>query len=429
MARPSRFTSTTTLAEIVATISLAPGALGETRFYDASKSARYAALRLYVENVCGLPSFATWDQCREAYDSAASQEFYREHHSVRLQDVQTLRAMAALDDLGPGITTAPPPTDIRLAGNEPDAPSAAVEEAALETLWTAVRAKADKSAVPSLKDIEHLAKAAARVMLDDWATTHAVTRVDLTLPDLPDPRSLGVQHKCFPDLLRMTNARRADGSRLNIWLPGPAGSGKTRAAEECSKALGLDFSASRPISYPEQVLGNPAIGDKPATSTDFERIYTKGGVFLFDEVDAGDPNATLDALNAALANGFCPFAGGLARRHPDCVIIAAANTWGQGGTAEYVGRMKHDAALLSRFVKLPWPYDEALERTLCANEAWCDYVQHVRRNVLARGLKVAITPRASYDGASLLAAGVEYATVCAATLREGMSDAQWDEVR
>jgi hypothetical protein len=38
------------------------------------------------------------------------------------------------------------------------------------------------------------------------------------------------------------------------------------------------------------------------------------------------------------------FPDGTIDRHPDCIVIASANTWGFGGDANYVARYKADAA-------------------------------------------------------------------------------------
>lgn len=116
------------------------------------------------------------------------------------------------------------------------------------------------------------------------------------------------------------------------------------------------------------------------------------------------------------------------KRHPDCVIIAAGNTFGHGNSSAYVGRMKQDAAFLDRFAALAWEYDEELERELCPDAAWCDTVQAVRAKVAAAGLQVIVSPRASLYGASLLAAGLDRDTVIAMALRKGMSADQWRAV-
>ncbi len=78
---------------------------------------------------------------------------------------------------------------------------------------------------------------------------------------------------------------------------------------------------------------------------------------------------------------------------------------------------------------LPWEYDEDLERTTCGNEEWARKVQAIRRNVQTAGIKHIVSPRASYDGAALLAAGFTEDEVCDMLIRKGLSDIQWNQVR
>lgn len=214
----------------------------------------------------------------------------------------------------------------------------------------------------------------------------------------------GMQHAKFQTLLRAACARQADGYHPNIWLAGPTGSGKTHAAKMVAKAMGLDFSFHGAMGMSFELTGFIDAGGK-YHPTEFRRIFENGGVILLDECDGYDANATL-ALNAALANGMASFPDGLVKRHPDCVIIAAGNTWGTGATADYVGRAKIDAAFLSRFpVCIAWDYDLALEVALSGNEQWALRVQNARMKAREKGLKVVIDPRITYAGAALIAAG------------------------
>jgi cobaltochelatase CobS len=84
-------------------------------------------------------------------------------------------------------------------------------------------------------------------------------------------------------------------------------------------------------------------------------------------VDAADGNVMV-SINAALANGvLCnPVTGEVIERHPDCLIITAANTYGRGGDMVYVGRNALDGATLDRFClsKLLVSYDTDLESDL-----------------------------------------------------------------
>jgi cobaltochelatase CobS len=251
--------------------------------------------------------------------------------------------------------------------------------------------------------------------------------IEVKVPNRDEVVAVGVAHKDFEQLLRACSARDADGHRLNIWLTGPAGSGKTTAAKKVAQALGLPFYFTGAVDTEYKLLGfvdaNGRLNSRP-----FRQAYEHGGVFLFDEVDASLPGATL-AFNAALANGVADFPDGMVERHPDFVCIAAANTWGTGGTVEYVGRNRLDAAFVDRFVQIMWGYDEELEEALAPNKEWCGKVRKWRAAAAKMGLKVIVSPRSTYFGASLLEAGIPEEQVIEMTVRKGMTADQWTSVR
>jgi hypothetical protein len=231
---------------------------------------------------------------------------------------------------------------------------------------------------------------------------------------------MGVQHHLFPELLTILS------TGLNVWLTGPAGSGKTTAAHNCAKALGLEFRFCGAQSNEYGLLGFTDANGR-TVRTPFREAYEHGGVFLFDEVDASSASAVL-AFNAALANGVCNFPDAIVERHEKFVCIAAANTFGLGATNDYVGRMKQDAAFIDRFVSLAWDIDEALETSLSGNATWAKRVQSVRAKVRAKGIKIVISPRASIFGAKLLASGMNQSRVEVLTLQKGMDATQWESV-
>lgn len=173
-----------------------------------------------------------------------------------------------------------------------------------------------------------------------------------------------VRHERFGKLVMLVSALGNEDK--NIWLAGPAGSGKTTAARKLAAALGYDeeseFDFNGAIDT-EYKLSGFVDAKGRVVSTAFRKIWENGGVYLFDECDASMPGALL-AFNAALANGYAAFPDGTIKRNERTVIIAAANTWGFGGDANYVGRAKLDAAFLDRFVTLTWNYDENLERNI-----------------------------------------------------------------
>lgn len=236
----------------------------------------------------------------------------------------------------------------------------------------------------------------------------------------------GLQHRNFEKLLRACSAKTHEG-RLNVWLYGPPGTGKTTAARNVAKALDLPFYCTGALLTKYDITGFIAAqGD--LIRSPFRDAWEKGGVFLFDEIDGSDPRAIV-AFNSALANGVMAFPDGMVERHPDCVIIAAANTTGMGATAEFNGRIKLDMASADRFVMIDWPIDEKIETAMSHSKEWADVVQRVRANVKRNGVKnVAITPRATIYGNSLIAAGMSIEDAKEMVLRKGMSNEQWAAV-
>lgn len=256
----------------------------------------------------------------------------------------------------------------------------------------------------------------------DVIQTFRPTIIELVRPELPK-LDMGLQHKCFEKLLKMCSARQRSGYALNIWVHGPAGTGKSTAAENIAKALELPFYTTGSLSAPHEVLGfNNA---HTYVTTAFRQAWEHGGVYCLDEADGSSPQAML-ALNGALAGSLCAFPDKIVKRHKDCVIIATANTTGQGASTEYSGRFKQDAANMDRFVMLHWPIDEALERSMCANQEWVTTVQATRAKLATHNIKgIMITPRATLYGEALLAAGLDLADVIESVLKKSMTDAQW----
>ncbi len=228
-------------------------------------------------------------------------------------------------------------------------------------------------------------------------------------------------HEAFDDILAIL------AQRENVYLIGPAGSGKTTIAEQCAKALALQFYCYGAIKYDHDVVGYVK-PDGSYSQTNFYKAFKHGGLVLMDEMDASSNNALL-ALNAALANDFASFPlgndgeGGMVRRHPDFVAIASANTFGHGASAQYVGRNPMDMATLDRFCNVTMGYDESLERAIAGNDAWVDYVQAVRHAVAHHKMRYVVSPRASVKGAKLLAAGMDAAKVASVTIwNKGFSE-------
>ncbi len=247
----------------------------------------------------------------------------------------------------------------------------------------------------------------------------APTRIEIKAPS-GEVKDMGLQHKQFPLLLSMLAAG------VNVWITGPAGSGKTTAAHNAAIALGREYAYTGSSSDAVAVTGY--MGPHGYVSTAFRRSYESAqpSLHLLDEVDGWDPNALL-ALNAALANGTASFPDKMVTRG-DCLLVGCANTVGHGATQEYCGRMRQDFAFLDRWTILQWEVDEDLEIATSGNERWARRVQKVRARVKESGIKVLITPRSTYRGARMLAQGIDQHVVETCELASRMTADQWAKV-
>lgn len=211
-------------------------------------------------------------------------------------------------------------------------------------------------------------------------------------------------------------------NRMSVFLVGPAGSGKTTIAENMAKKYHMDFYC---MSVGNQTTKSDLLGFISATgnyvSTVFRTAFEEGGIFLLDEIDAGNSNV-LTILNSALANGYCSFPDGMVKRHTNFVCIASGNTIGQGANKQYVGRNQLDGATLDRFIKIDWYYDEILEKKISKNSGWVNRVQAIRKIANDMGLKLIISPRASINGSNLINDGIPVLQVDEACIFKGQVD-------
>ena len=171
------------------------------------------------------------------------------------------------------------------------------------------------------------------------------------------------------------------GKRVPILQVGEKGTGKTTNAEHLAQALAEEWGREMPFGFASMTSGtSPGEFKGRITLKDylpslFQSIYENGGVFLFDELDAGDENL-LTLLNSALANKqFVNAQGDVINQSDYFVPIAAANTMGLGANGEYTGRNRQDAAVLDRWamgrirVEFDVPLAEYLFWTEVSNHA------------------------------------------------------------
>jgi cobaltochelatase CobS len=260
-------------------------------------------------------------------------------------------------------------------------------------------------------------------------------------PDAPDVKLEGAVHPVFFKIMAAVQARTSENRSVPIMLVGGAGGAKTSTVAKVAEALGLKFY---PISVSETTMPSAFFGFINASGsyvrTSFREACEFGGVYLLDEFDAGNANAST-ALNAATSNGECGFPDGTVKKHKDFVMIAAGNTFGRGSTGQYCGRNRLDAATMDRFAVINFDYDPDFEMEICtgvksnrelpkyeyraitADEkaTWVSRVQYYRRRVEDLKIQYLITPRASIYGCALLEQGFSMEEVSEMVLWKGIN--------
>jgi cobaltochelatase CobS len=188
------------------------------------------------------------------------------------------------------------------------------------------------------------------------------------------------KHAVFPYVMALHEAG------VPIFLTGPKGTGKTTIAYQLTETVfgkGTDrFGVVSMTSgtSPSAFNGRPRIAGKDTSAlimaklaagvdakevlefalrehqlsdviqSQWERVYSGGGGFLFDELDAADENLLL-LVNTALSNGYFSntASGEIVYQSEEFIPIAAGNTIGVGAQRGYTGRNRLDDATLDRW--------------------------------------------------------------------------------
>lgn len=265
-----------------------------------------------------------------------------------------------------------------------------------------------------LKGSKGIDEDAVRKLIKSELSAVAPKELIITRPDLTQFKTSGHVRPEFESVLRKASCG------INVLLIGPAGCGKTHLAHQVADAMGRQFaSVSCTAGMSESALQGwllPSEGGAfDYVPSDFVNIYENGGVFLFDEIDAADPN-TLLFVNQALANGGfnLPQRKGntYVKRHPDFVCIGAANTYGTGSNMVYSGRERLDESTLDRFragmIKLD--YDNKFEMSVVDTEVY-NWASKVRANIIASRLNRVMSTRFMLDATKLKMAGESLAEI------------------
>lgn len=196
----------------------------------------------------------------------------------------------------------------------------------------------------------------------------------------------GVFHEKFDTVLKLVNAS------IPVFLTGAAGTGKNVLCKQISEALDLEFYFSNAVTQEHKLTGFIDANGK-YHETQFYQAFTKGGLFMLDEMDGSIPEVLI-ILNAALANRYFDFPTGRVEAHENFRVIAAGNTYGTGADIEYSGRYQLDAASLDRFALVEIDYSPAIEQAIAnGNTELLEFVQGFRQAVKKAGIKHLVTYR------------------------------------
>lgn len=194
-----------------------------------------------------------------------------------------------------------------------------------------------------------------------------------TSPDRPPVEVEGVED--ISDFFKIV-----DDVRLghNVFLVGPAGSGKTYLAELVAKALSRPYVTLNCSQYtsPTEIKGGPTIDGYQEGA--LIECWERGQILILDELPKIDPN-TAGLLNEGLAKTKVPVGSPRAvifngRNEPKSKaegfgVIATGNIWPSAESGTYAANSRQDLSLLDRFAgSVYWiGFNEALEKKVATN--------------------------------------------------------------
>ena len=204
-----------------------------------------------------------------------------------------------------------------------------------------------------------------------------------------------------------TLLKRINAGITNFYLVGPAGTGKTTMCKDLGKLLNMPVTilSCNSGTSPAEITGFKYPEPRPSVISQAIGIR---GIIVFDEITMLDA-AVAASANALLANNEINTSTGLVIRDSECIIIATANTIGDGGNRVYIGNNQLDAATLDRFkggfIKVD--YNKKYEMENFDNEV-VEYVHNIRALIESNGFRRIASTRAIIACDKLKKAGLEW---------------------
>lgn len=183
----------------------------------------------------------------------------------------------------------------------------------------------------------------------------------------------GITHEKFGRVLRYV----ARG--LDVFLSGPAGTGKSELARQVAKALGRNFYQASTVTQEHKLTGFLDMKND-YRETQFYKAVKYGGVFCFEELDSCSSEVVV-GFNTALSQREFDFGNNeLVKAHKDFVVIATGNTTGRGGDEVYTGRTVIDGSSLDRYKNVTIDYSPAIENVIVkGNTEFLEFVHSLRK--------------------------------------------------
>lgn len=264
-----------------------------------------------------------------------------------------------------------------------------------------------------------------RIASDEAQKVSNNRSIEIKVGEVPAIK-LGLAHKDVPLLVRLLSTHGATGHRNNIYMHGPAGSGKSTAARQTAEVLALPYGyiSLNPQTPDSRLLGYMHAGGEYVPSEFFKR-YTEGGVFCIDEIDNASASL-VTTLNGLLENGHGAFPNGVYPRHKDFACVCTANTIGRGGDINYPERRALDGAFLERFMFLLWEYDTDLTRAIVTGilgnsaKEFMSWVDKESEILKAKYPTLIISPRAFIQGAVLEKMGLSRNQIVPMVISRGL---------
>jgi MoxR-like ATPase len=224
----------------------------------------------------------------------------------------------------------------------------------------------------------------------------------------------GIVHEKFDEVLELVMLD------IPVFLSGPAGTGKSKLSQQVAEAIGLDFYFSNAVTQEYKVTGFIDANGHYHT-TQFYEAFTKGGVFMLDEIDASVPEV-LVCLNTAIAQRYYDFPNGRQEAHENFRLIAAGNTWGSGADIQYTGRYQLDESTLDRFGKIQIDYSPAIEEALSRGDnELVTFIRDFRKATHEAHIKKVVSYRALERVQKLASGGMGLDRVLEISLVGGMN--------